>query len=640
MLRRTLIARGKVALRSPKPVAFPLPIHHFSRNDFRPCLSPHGGGSTLKCISTDSIRSDRLPEPGITSPEVKEAASDDHILKQEAKTASKPVVEERSSLSSSSSSGGSEVLPAWRDLPVSPALLKQLAANFDHITTPTPAQRLFLLSVLSGNEVYLKDSMGRGKTLSISLAALQLALGTQGKSKKSFPGPRIILVVPTPHLAHQIFDNLSKLCPPPKSPNDPLPFALLTPKVVPRGETIPLRQLPDCPILVGTAKAFHQYNLETPALTHVFLDEPDTMVGPIPSRFAKSIYSHPLIRHPPPIIHVVTSLLRIGIDREGQLDFSDRRNGVNMVMTSATFHKDFKRFCKTRGWVKKGNAVVDLDFSAGASEQRRMFRERLLDVIGSPPGTDPIAAARAEQQQPEHYVLLIDGLTGDIVPLDPSGPPAGLNPLPASTNKQNTLPSYMIESLALLHSTSPPPPGKYALALPPQEVSLTELGRELASLGIPTSILTPETLQVGIPSFPPDIPPPILLAARSSVPGLHLEHLWNIYLLNGLDMGSLTPSQRKAKGGVERVMFYDTAAGRLGRLGTDLKAGTEGERQKVVSLVMAGGQEENWLSRLFSGDLEKEVSEDSQGKAAKRTLRQWNMEVLNAAVEHELETME
>ncbi|ODN85675.1 hypothetical protein L198_07504 [Cryptococcus wingfieldii CBS 7118] len=639
MLKRTLLARAKV----PKPIIAPsASIHHFSRNNSRPCPTLHGKERNIRFISSHLGRTDppSLSEPGVTTPETKEPASVGNVSKP-VETASRAVEGETSSLPSSSTFGFLELLPAWKDLPVSPAVLERLAASFPHITTPTPAQRLFLLSVLSGNEVYLKDGMGRGKTLSISLAALQLALDAQAKSKKAGSGPSIILVVPSPHLAHQICDHLTKLCPPLKSPNDPLPFALITPEITPKGESTPLRQLPDFPIVVGTAKAFYQYNLETPALTHVFLDEPDTMVGPIPSRFAKSIHTQPLIRHPPPIVHVVTSLLRIGIDRDGQLDFSERRNGVNMVMTSATIQKDFKRFCKTRGWIRRGNAVVDLDFSLGASEQRRAFRERLLAVIGSPPGTDPIAAARAEQHQPEHHVLLIDGVTGDLVPLDPSGPPAGLNPLPASSQRQNTLPSYMVESLALLHSTSPPPPGKYVLALPPQEISLPELGRELASLGIPTSILTPEALQVGIPSFPSDILPPIFLAARSSVPGLHLQDLWNIYLLNGLDIGSLTPSQRKNKGEVERVVFYDTAAGRLGRLGTDSTAGTEGERQKVVSLVMAGGQEETWLSRLFSGELEREVSENSQKEKTdkKRMLKQWDMEVLNAAVEHELGTL-
>lgn len=51
---------------------------------------------------------------------------------------------------------------SWTGLGVSFPILEQLAKAFPHVQEPTPAQRLFLLAVLSGNEVYLRDAMGRG----------------------------------------------------------------------------------------------------------------------------------------------------------------------------------------------------------------------------------------------------------------------------------------------------------------------------------------------------------------------------------------------------------------------------------------------------------------------------------------------
>ncbi|KIR26215.1 hypothetical protein I309_04887 [Cryptococcus deuterogattii LA55] len=53
-------------------------------------------------------------------------------------------------------------LSSWTGLGVSFPILEQLAKGFPHVQEPTPAQRLFLLAVLSGNEVYLRDAMGRG----------------------------------------------------------------------------------------------------------------------------------------------------------------------------------------------------------------------------------------------------------------------------------------------------------------------------------------------------------------------------------------------------------------------------------------------------------------------------------------------
>ncbi|AFR95207.1 hypothetical protein C343_03299 [Cryptococcus neoformans C23] len=545
-------------------------------------------------------------------------------------------------------------LSSWTGLGVSLPILKQLAKGFPHVQEPTPAQRLFLLAVFSGNEVYLRDAMGRGKTLALAIAALELALRPSPQGIRKGNSPKVMILVPTPHLAHQIFSHLQTLSPYSSSSSSPPLFSLLSPKtLLAKGEKSPAWALPDTPIVISTAKIAVQFNLDTPQLTHIFLDEPDTMVGSLPSRHATSrdLYRHPLIRHPPPIVHAITQLLGIKITRDGTLDFAKRRNGINTVWTSATMGREFKRFVKTRGWVRRGNRVVDLDFSPSASDNKRLIRERLLQAIGVSPNDGPQLGKSAkgkrgrkgqEQKEPEHHVILVDHETGDFAPLTPTSDLTGFTPQPKyqPASSSSSSQRYILETLALLHATSPPPPGKYSLALPPEGTSLDQLGEALASLGVSTSLLTPEVLRVGIPPVAEGVAPPILLAARSSVPGLHLPQLQTVYMLGGLDIQGLSQAQRKNKGVGDRMRFYDTVTGRLGRLGTDAVVDAsieEGETQKVVSLVLAGSEEHDKLAKMFFGDV-KGNKEDEEIEVVKRKkLSEWDMESLNQILEHELQ---
>lgn len=165
----------------------------------------------------------------------------------------------------------------------------------------------------------------------------------------------------------------------------------------------------------------------------------------------------------------------------------------------------------------------------------------------------------------------------------------------------------------------------------------------MASLGVSTSLLTPEVLRIGIPPVAEGVAPPILLAARSSVTGLHLPQLQTVYMLGGLDVQGLSQAQRKNKGVGERMGFYDTVTGRLGRLGTDavvdasVGEGGEGETQKVVSLVLAGSEEHDKLAKMFFGDA-KGNKEDGEIEVVKRKkLSEWDMESLNQILEQELQ---
>ncbi|WVR04545.1 hypothetical protein IAU60_001552 [Kwoniella sp. DSM 27419] len=592
---------------------------------------------------------------------------------------------------------------AWTDLGVSRRVAEQLATSCPHIIRPTPAQRLFLLAVMADKEVFLKDDMGRGKTLALAIAALNLATRTDNAR-----GVRIIILVPTPYLAHQIYEHLQRLNPvgSPTSPSSSSShrnpsgamFTLLRPGAASvstmKSASLPM---PDTPIVLATAKDLTQYDLsDLPDLTHIFVDEPDTLVGAIPPRHttAQMLLDHPLFKHPPPIVDILNTLLRIRSTRKG-LDFGSRRDDINTIWTSATMGKEFKRVVKTRGWIRRGKGAVDLDFTATASDKARDLRDRLLAAL--PARTDPHessgSATGPDRGVPagiQHYALVIDPADGTISPLEPGAmitPPTALPKLGRRMSKPGTsvavaapgadpdgtpssspgsLPPSMLESLALLHTTSNLPQDSYTLALPPEGISLPQLAEDLSELGIPTLILAPQFLQLGLAatlkhlmtaSAGPEVgpsagatadlesgeamqasahllsPPPILLAQRSSVPGLHLQDLHTVYLLGGLDVAGLSKKQRRSGGVRDRYGVYDLVAGRLGRLGTGsaLTSPTPDQPapvgQRVVSLVMGGSEEEKRLGEMFLAR-----ARDGEQLA----LSQWDLHAVYAAMEQEL----
>nr|XP_031861943.1 uncharacterized protein CI109_002773 [Kwoniella shandongensis]KAA5529015.1 hypothetical protein CI109_002773 [Kwoniella shandongensis] len=534
----------------------------------------------------------------------------------------------------------------WMNMGLSSSIVEQLEIRFPHIQQPTPAQKLFLLAVMAGREVFLKDDMGRGKTLGLAIAALNQAVRDPATEA------RIVILVPTPHLAHQVCDHLTRLSSASSSSSESV-FTLLrslqTVTTTTKASSLPI---PDTPIIVATPKVLAEYDLTLPHLTHIFLDEPDTMTGQVPPRYTagKNLAHHRINRHPPPIVDVMNRLLGIKMDHQGRLDFTGRRDDVTTIWTSATMGREFKRFVKTRGWVKKGKGVVDLDFTEGATDKQVELRERLLSAVvattasgvpkpveGSKIETGVVEARNSHaQSEPEHYALVIDPDDGAISPLDQDPTPLALvKRTITSFDESGQLSSYLLETLALLHATSPPPSGAYALALPPEGVSLDQLGRDLSELGVSTSILTPEVLQLGLPPVTDEDAPPILLAQRSSLPGLHLNELHTIYLLSGLDCAGLSPSQKKSGGVVERMKFYNLVVGRLGRLGTTQSGDDDldlAARQKVVSVVMRGSEEEKRLKDLFF-----EESHHGGGEGAvKRELKFWNMDNLNEMVENEV----
>jgi hypothetical protein len=424
--------------------------------------------------------------------------------------------------------------------------------------------------------------------------------------------------VPNPYLAQQITQHIRTLT------ADPSLYSLLSPTSPGVDEAV----LPDAPIIIATDLVLSSYSLANlPSLTHIFLDEPDDMLGPLPTKFLPLhlLPEHPINSRPPRIISIMNRLLHLRPAEDGtmhggslNMDFTSRREGVSTIWTSATLSPLLRRFVKTRGWLRRDEQEVDLDFTETASPRQQRVRREIVQMAR----TGDLPTSTLVTSMPEQYAFTVSEPMGRLAPLSwvPSRAPdtsvIGRSKRPSVEALCSPL---LVEALALLHSTSPPPKDQYALALAPESSSFTDITDILDSLQVPYLNLTPEILVDGIPDTSELPVPPVLLTRRSAVPGLHLPGLHTVYLLSGLDMAGLSPAQKRRRGEAQRVSFYETVCGRLGRLGTE---NTKEAPQRVISLVMEGGVEEAGLRDLFFGKLSR-----GRGRDASQELDVWKGEL-------------
>ncbi|WWD07769.1 hypothetical protein V865_005873 [Kwoniella europaea PYCC6329] len=573
-----------------------------------------------------------------------------------------------------------DAISRWTELGISLPLAERLISSYPHIIQPTSAQKLFLLAVGAGKEVYLKDDMGRGKTLALALSAMNIALRSHSNTNTTQNGVKVMIIVPTPHLAQQVHQHLVNLSPTETQESFTLirfnsnhpsqSFAQTSAKSHSKLD------LPDKPIIISTPKDLQSYDLSPsslPFLRYIFLDEPEHLIGPIPSRHSTSqmLISHPLFRHPPPIVSALNDLLNIlpavpsrrKKEEGGILDYSKRRDEINTIWVSSGMNKDLKRLIKIRGWIRKSNrhvkdGLIDLDFTQGASDKLKDVRNRLLDAveeritkrsstqikenqklsgIEDEGGVKNANIDGHEQIEPEHHVLVIDAKDGSITSLNLHAPTLQDDPTKEVEDengedeviRKREIPIEMIETLSLIHATTSSSSKGYSLILPPEGISLNLLSEELANLGISSLILTPDLVDISLSQLDElqrqnrdeaeeeDGGLPLLLGTRSSIPGLHLPELQTIYLLDGLDIKGLSKKQRKSGGVKDRYGWYSLVKGRLGRLGSNAIGR---ERQRVVSLVMGGTEEEMRLRELFG------KNENVNG--IKLQLKDWDMKGL------------
>jgi len=474
-------------------------------------------------------------------------------------------------------------------------------------------------------------------------------------------GIRQLVLLPSPHLLHQVERDLLVLDPSFFHPDHPLApeeegaslFSILTFEAKVEGteeskdagvetsEGASAAETPidhTAPILLATPQDLlaQRSRVNLVGVKTIFLDEPDSMLPVLPGRHlsGQDLRRHPINRHPTPMMQILNELMGIEVvkteDRQdprirkdvgkGHINFrlqadTTKKRDIQTIWTSGTLEAELKRLAKGRGWVRKRDEVVDLEFTDGASLVQVEARHVAQDLnAGGEVRTEPISSVSGVE--PKHYALVVDAVTGSIESLGEDS--IGLQE-DVVDPKGSILPT-ILEALALVHATMPPPEGSYALAVPPEGVSIEKVVTELAELGIPAINLQPELIPDVESLIPePGQTPPVLLAKRSAVPGLHLPRLHTIYMLNGLD----TRSTFKAAQVKDKMTFYGVAAGRVGRLGMDDKS------QRVISLVTRDSRDAHMLAEMFYG----RYRTTKQGEDRRYNLAAWDVDAMHREVE-------
>ncbi|KAJ9110630.1 hypothetical protein QFC19_001459 [Naganishia cerealis] len=572
---------------------------------------PHDGG--LPLVSTAP-----KPSPLIEPLEKAYAASD--TTKEQVSSMAAPGLP----VQSAKRNAGPE---AFRDLGIPRALTAALSEQFPHVSNPTSAQKVVLRSVLKdGKDVFLKDKTGQGKTFALAIIALSRALKIRSKRLKAAKNPSrwssritvsqspsVLLLLPHATLVRQVGIWVSRLLSAMTVPglSDGEKESMV--KLVLPGDVQSRGSLSAPEVLVSSPDALLSYlqvsslserlpnkqhpvpYLTPPSLSRslrlVMVDEADAMLRPLPGRF-KSFTSererqrHPFFRHPPAIVCLLDDLF----GRDGERNGGDRQ--IQTVWCSATLNSVLRGFVHRSGWIRNQEQVI-IDTAQGS------------EILSVDNHKSDIAIDCQEIEQTAHYCLTVDPLTGSLSNLGTLPAEPSYNELvatspddPAGKEKIHPL---MVENLALLYasrSSAVPGNNSISLVIVPEGASVPNLQVALQSLGVKSTILDGSHEQDTAN---------LLLVARSHVRGLDVPNVRTVYLLNGLDVTSLSKAARAAGGVEERKREYTHFAGRMGRLGAADRAEASGEKHALVTLVMRDSAEEKAVRAMFGGKVALEV---------------------------------
>lgn len=343
-----------------------------------------------------------------------------------------------------------------------------------------------------------------------------------------------------------------------------------------------------------TDRTRHTRKTVTPAMTPSSLsrslqlivsDEIDAMLRPLPGRFKtftseRERQRHPFFRHPPAIVRLLEDILRLG-------EMQTASRTLQTVWSSATLNSVVRGFVQRSRWIRKEAQIV-IDTTATTES-----------TIQHPSGGLSEGGQAASLDGTIHYCLTIDPLTGNMRNLGAIAPDTiseYVEPDPNDPAFKERIHPLMIENLALLDAIRNPRDGKgYSLAIVPDGTSISKLQDALSALGTSSMIVD------GI-NEPEE--GALLLVTRSHVRGLDIPNIKTVYLLNGLDVTSMSKASRSAGGMEERKREYTHFAGRMKRLGAVEEKPVQ---YSMVNLVMQGSAEEGALRGMLADKPELEV---------------------------------
>ncbi|GBE77819.1 predicted protein [Sparassis crispa] len=308
-----------------------------------------------------------------------------------------------------------------------------LRKAFPSVTHPTQTQRELIPAILKGNDVFLKDHTGTGKSFGMLLALLS----QRRKAPRDNHGFPITSLVVVPHrdLAYQLLDWMERIHA--HLPEKDLAFlvqVLVRNSAISLGDQISrLRQLPPH-ILIGTPNALvdvlqeDSSALKLPTLSTVVVDEIDYLVEspPLHEDKYKALKIHRRIqKHPGPTRQILDQIYErpkeTGPKHGWQPPIEESKQimtyGMNrpqLVMSSATF-RAHSAFLETAAAWLVGR------------------RDRVVRVTGSPDITSETMKHEAAQtlggKSVRHYVLIVSP-EGDIANIEGAEEPCALAEAP------------------------------------------------------------------------------------------------------------------------------------------------------------------------------------------------------------------
>lgn len=230
----------------------------------------------------------------------------------------------------------------WRSLELSRSLLYALSAL--KFASPTEIQRLAIPHILAGKDVIGKAVTGSGKTLAFGVPIVEDWIDQRSLSttKKAKPGCTALILAPTRELAHQISKHLGAIC-------EGLDHA---PRIatVTGGLSIlkQQRQLGTADIVVATPGR----------LWEVISDSGDLMKKLQNSRYLVLDEADRLLNegHFKEVEDIIDALDRKEYDEdEAELEMEQRVQARQVLVFSATFHKDLQQKLSSKTKKRKGN---------------------------------------------------------------------------------------------------------------------------------------------------------------------------------------------------------------------------------------------------------------------------------------------
>jgi hypothetical protein len=397
------------------------------------------------------------------------------------------------------------------------------------------------------------------RTFGLALSAVHLA-------KK---GLRVMILVPTPQLLDLIQGHIDNL-----TSTSNLGIWLTTPKA-----------------------ALSDTRIETFSPSIIFIDEPESLLSPLPPRHLQggALRSHPFYKHPPPLSTLLDTLARLIVKTGTE---------TRMVWVGAELNGLLKRIVRQRGWA--GMDALELDFESGDIRAKKDIASLTgsKDLGEAEKGIDE-NGAEDELNMVEHLAYTV-GSAGVIPLLDE----VKRDP-PSYRTGRPVIDDSMIHAIVRYQQNNPTPDGTTTMILPPEGYPLDQLATRLTSFASTLKFPMSITTTITSPDTPETEENSILLISRSAVPGLDIQNLSRIILINGLDLAGLSPAQRSRGGAKKRAAFYDVTTGRLGRLGSVTYRNSW--RGQVVSFVTEGSGEEAGLGSVKMTP--KSRVESSSGKS-------------------------